>query len=149
MTGQSVRLTRTIAAPPDEVYRAFVEPELLRRWFCPRDFEVVDVEVDARVGGRHHTRIVAPDGSRHAFVCEIRELVPGERIVMTWIFEGRDPSSRSEESLVTVTLRESGPDTTELRLVHDRLVVRTPEEREGVREGWDEALEKLTSLYAT
>jgi uncharacterized protein YndB with AHSA1/START domain len=79
----SVQLTRTIDAPPDEVYRAFLEPAQLRKWFGPAGFEVANVDVEARVGGRHHTVIAAPDGTRRASVCEIRELVPGERIVMT------------------------------------------------------------------
>jgi uncharacterized protein YndB with AHSA1/START domain len=144
MSDQAIRLTRTIPAPPDDVYRAFLEPELLRQWFCPRDFEVVDVEIDARVGGRHHTTIVAPDGGRHAFACEIRELVPGARIVLIWTFE---PSDYPGESVLTVTLREAGPGTTELTLVHDRLAARPPDELDQVRGGWDEALDKLVSLY--
>jgi uncharacterized protein YndB with AHSA1/START domain len=144
-SGTAVRLTRTIGASPDDVYRAFLDPAQLRRWFGPRGFEVAEVDVDARVGGHHHTVIVAPDGSRHAFVCEIRELVPGERIVMDWVFEGPEPRADPEHSLLTVTLREASPGATELTLHHDRLGA--PEDREGVREGWTEALDRLGSLY--
>lgn len=44
MTPDSVRLTRTIHAPPEEVYRAWTEPDRLRRWFGPDGFEVLEVE---------------------------------------------------------------------------------------------------------
>jgi uncharacterized protein YndB with AHSA1/START domain len=143
----SLRLTRTIQTSPDEVYRALIEPSQLSLWFAPAGFEVTDVDVDARVGGRHHTVIVGPDDTRHAFVCEIRELVPGERIVMTFVFEGPEPVPEPHETLLTITLRETAPGTTELTLVHDRLLVPEPEEREEVRGGWDEALDKLVSIY--
>lgn len=142
-----VRLTRTIPAPPDEAYRAFLEPSQLRQWFGPAGFDVTEVDVDARVGGRHHTVIVAPDGTRHAFVCEIRQLVPGERITMTFVFEGPEPVPDPQETLLTVTFREVGAGATELTLVHERLRVPEPEEREEIRGGWNEALDRLVSLY--
>jgi uncharacterized protein YndB with AHSA1/START domain len=46
-----VRLHRTIAAPPDRVYEAWLEPELIQRWLAPGGVEVGRVEVDDRVGG--------------------------------------------------------------------------------------------------
>jgi uncharacterized protein YndB with AHSA1/START domain len=48
-----VRIERTIPAPPHEVYRAWLEPELMRRWLAPASFAVTRVEVDEREGGRY------------------------------------------------------------------------------------------------
>ena len=47
-----VRLERTIPAPPDQVYRAWLDPEVLRRWLAPGGLEVSRLELEARVGGR-------------------------------------------------------------------------------------------------
>ena len=46
-------LTRTIRAPRQRVFDAFVDPDLLRLWFAPRGFSVMGATVDARVGGRY------------------------------------------------------------------------------------------------
>ena len=48
----AVRLRRTIFATPDRVYRAWLDPDLLRRWLAPPGFVVTRVEVDERPGGR-------------------------------------------------------------------------------------------------
>jgi len=48
----SVRLRRTIFATPDRVYRAWFDPDLLRRWLAPPGFVVTRAEIDERVGGR-------------------------------------------------------------------------------------------------
>ena len=47
MTEFAVALTRTIPGPREEVYRAFLDPELLQRWMCPGDFAVVTASVEA------------------------------------------------------------------------------------------------------
>ena len=140
----AVELTRTIPAPPGDVYRAFLDPEELRRWFGPRGFEVTHVAVDERVGGRHRTELVSAEHGRHAFDCEIRELVPGERIALAWAFEDLDSPGEREETLLTVTLRATGSGTTALTLVHARLA---PGDGQGATEGWTEALDKLEALY--
>jgi uncharacterized protein YndB with AHSA1/START domain len=58
----AVRLQRTIPAPPERVYRAWLDPELLRRWLAPSSWEVTDVEVDERVGGHYRIWQRSPDG---------------------------------------------------------------------------------------
>lgn len=49
----AVRLQRTIPAPPERVYRAWLDPELMRRWLAPDALEVTRAEVDERVGGSY------------------------------------------------------------------------------------------------
>ena len=46
-----VRIERLISAPRSSVYRAWLEPEILRRWLAPGSMEVSRVEVEERVGG--------------------------------------------------------------------------------------------------
>jgi uncharacterized protein YndB with AHSA1/START domain len=76
-----VRLCRTIPAPPDRVYRAWLEPDMLRRWLAPAGLVVTHVEVDERAGGHHRIWQAGPDGEAGGFDCELLELVPDRRIV--------------------------------------------------------------------
>jgi uncharacterized protein YndB with AHSA1/START domain len=148
--GEAVRMTRTIEAPPEQVYRAFMDPAQLRRWFGPGGFEVVDAEIEPRVGGRHQTTVTGPRGISGRFVCEIRELVPDERIVMTWnwVFDTPPATADPRESLLTVTFHDAGRGRTELTLLHERLGQDPPDDAASVGSGWVEALDKLVALHA-
>jgi RNA polymerase sigma factor for flagellar operon FliA len=48
-----VRLRRIIFAPPERVYRAWLDPEVLRQWLAPTGLMVTRVEIDERAGGRY------------------------------------------------------------------------------------------------
>jgi uncharacterized protein YndB with AHSA1/START domain len=142
-----VRLQRMIAAPPDRVYRAWLEPELLARWMAPGALEVTRTEVDVRVGGRFRIWHAGPAGDVGGFEAELLELVPGERIVFRWGFVGPDRlAGPSYDSLLTITLREARDGATELTLVHERLdelAAALPDVADNVGRGWELALDKL------
>ncbi|MBO0705206.1 MAG: SRPBCC domain-containing protein [Candidatus Dormibacteraeota bacterium] len=146
----AVRVERTIPAPPHQVYRAWLEPDLLRRWMAP-GLQVSRVEVDERVGG--HYRIWHADAGIEmgGFECELLELVPDRRIVFRWGFAG---PQRTEgpvyDSVLTITLREA-PGGTALTLVHERLdalAAAMPDVAENVRPGWEFVLEKLAATLS-
>jgi uncharacterized protein YndB with AHSA1/START domain len=146
----AVRLQRRIPAPPDEVYRAWLDPGLLRRWLAPTGLEVTHAEVDERVGGRYRIWHAGTEGEVGGFECELLELVPSERIVVRWGFVGPDRlAGPTYDSQLTVTLREAPDGATELTLVHERLDdlrEALPNIAEGVGPGWEMALDKLAAL---
>jgi uncharacterized protein YndB with AHSA1/START domain len=148
MTG--VRLQRTIAASPDRVYRAWLEPDLLARWMAPGAFEVTRAEVDERVGGRLRIWHAGPEGDVGGFEAELLDLVPGELLVFRWGFVGPDRlAGPTYDSLLTITLREASDGATELTLVHERLdelAAALPEVADNVGRGWELALDKLEQL---
>ena len=152
-TGQTaVRLERTIPATPHQVYRAWLEPELLRRWMAPGGLEMIRAEVDERPGG--HYRIWHADAGTEAggFDCEILELTPGERLVFRWGFVGPDcAAGPCYDSLLTVTLRAAPGGGTVLTLVHERLdalAAAMPQVAANVGPGWESALDKLLAAVA-
>ena len=148
MTEFAVALTRTIPAPREDVYRAFLDPDVLQRWFCPGEFAVVTATVDEHVGGRHVVEMLAPDGMRLAFESVIRDLVPGERIVLDFAFVGPEPGMR-EDTLLTVTLTDAPDGGTEVRFDHERITLAPPDfDQPGVNAGWTSVLDKLEALYA-
>jgi uncharacterized protein YndB with AHSA1/START domain len=148
MTG--VRLQRTIAASPDRVYRAWLEPDLLARWMAPGAFEVTRAEVDERVGGRLRIWHAGPEGDVGGFEAELLDLVPGELLVFRWGFVGPDRlAGPTYDSLLTITLREASDGATELTLVHERLdelAAALPDVADNVGRGWELALDKLEQL---
>jgi uncharacterized protein YndB with AHSA1/START domain len=143
----AVRLQRTIPAPPERVYRAWLDPELLSRWMAPGSLNVTRAEVDQRVGGRYRIWHSGLEGEVGGFEAELLELVPAERIVLRWGFVGPDRlAGPTFDSLLTVTLREAPGGTTELTLIHERLDAlrdALPEVAAKVGVGWELALDKL------
>src|SRR5215475_14415591 len=56
-------LSRLIEAPPEKVYRAWTEPELLKQWFAPRPYTTPVAELDVRAGGASVIVMRSPDGN--------------------------------------------------------------------------------------
>ena len=144
-----VRLVRIIPAPPNRVYRAWLDPELLRHWLAPGAMQVNRIEVDERVGGHFRVWQGTDDGDAGGFECEILALEPGHRIVFRWGFVG---PARTDgpvfDSLLTVTLVDSPDQSTTLTLVHeklDALRAAMPAVADEVGAGWAMVLDKLVA----
>ncbi|HMU25924.1 MAG TPA: SRPBCC family protein [Solirubrobacterales bacterium] len=143
VSDQSVHLVKVVQAPPEMVYRAFIDPDELVRWMHPDAFTGVSASNDPRVGGRGEL-IHALDGEEvGGFNWQYLEVVPGRRLVMDWQFgpAGADPDGH--HSRLTIELREAGPGATEVSLTHDRLGDVPPGGPTGVSTGWTQALASL------
>jgi uncharacterized protein YndB with AHSA1/START domain len=138
-TEESVAQVRTLEAPAQKVFAAWIDAAQLQRWLAPI------AESDGRVGGRFRLEVRTPEGS-HVVAGEYRELVPGRRIVMTWVYEGPMVPAGKEATKVTVEFRPSGPNT-EVTVRHEGL--KHPTYRAAIRQGaWTEALKQLDSLLS-
>ena len=131
-----LELRRTLDAPPREVFEAWTRPETIRQWFAPGPMTVPLVEVDLRPGGRYRIAMREPDGTQYVATGTYEEVVPDERLVFTWTWEGGD----GEQTLVTVSLAERDGKT-ELLLVHERFA--TAASRSRHLDGWNGCLDKL------
>jgi uncharacterized protein YndB with AHSA1/START domain len=109
-----ILITREFDAPRHLVYRAYTEPDLIRRWWAGRRGEVTSVEVDLRVGGRWRYVMTASGGFEVAFHGEFREIVPDERLAYTEVYEGPggELPPGVEPPLNTATFAESDGRTT-------------------------------------
>ena len=107
-TDEQILITREFEAPRRLVYRAWTEPELVKRWWHANRGKVTVVEIDLRVGGKWRQVMVADDGMEVGFHGEYREIEPDERIVATEVYEGLPEGVSEEEggTLNTVTLEE-------------------------------------------
>ena len=100
-----ILITREFDAPRRLVWRAYTEPELIKRWWAGLRGTVTSVDVDLRVGGRWRYVMEANGGFEVAFHGEYREITPQERLVNTEAFEGI-PDPDGNAALVTTTLVE-------------------------------------------
>jgi uncharacterized protein YndB with AHSA1/START domain len=115
---EQILITREFNAPKYLVYRAWTTPELVKRWWSGRRGTMTSVEIDLRVGGRWRYVMAVEDGGEVAFHGEYREIVPGERIVTTEVFEMPGAAESDEGApLNTVTFTERGGRTTLMLLV--------------------------------
>jgi uncharacterized protein YndB with AHSA1/START domain len=140
----AVALERVIAAPRSKLYRAWLDPAMLARWFGPDDFSVTVASVDERVGGVHQVEMLDPDGGHHIFDSVIEELVPDERIVFTFRF---DPEA--EETKLTLTFSDADRGGTLLRLDHERITTGGSIDTQSVNVGWGQTLSKLQVFCET
>jgi uncharacterized protein YndB with AHSA1/START domain len=140
---QRVRMTRTVPAPREEVFRAWTDPERLKQWFGPGEFTIPEAEMDVRPGGEYLIVMQAPDGNRLRLKGAYREIQPPERLVFTWswglMWDG------APDSVVTVEFREAG-DATELVLTHGDFD--SDGELAPYRGGWESGLDKLERVFA-
>ena len=135
-----LEMTRLVRAPRERVWRAWTNPEELKRWWGPGLFTTPSAEVDLRPGGRYRLVMQPPGGEALLLTGTFREVVPPERLVYTWRWEVGVPDA--PESLVTVRFVDRGGETeVVLRHEHEPGSVLDP-----YRTGWESGLEKLASL---
>ncbi len=135
----SLTITRKLKASPDRCFRAWTDPQALKRWFCPGPNEVVLAETDPRVGGRYRVVTRTPDGEEHDVSGEFREVVANRKLVFTWAWG----STPERQSLVTVEFVPEG-DVTALTLTREHFADEAARDRH--RHGWTGALDKLAAF---
>lgn len=91
----TIRLHRVLRAPPERVYRAFVDADALCKWLPPHGFTAKMHHFDAKVGGGYRMSFTNfTTGGSHSFTVKYLELSPNERIVHTDQFD--DPNLPGE-----------------------------------------------------
>ncbi len=98
----SLTITRTIAARPEIVFDALIEPEGLKMWIGPDEGPVLIAESDGRVGGKFLLRFQMLDGSEHEAVGEYLEVERPRKLAMTWQWQNHDDRTVSR---IDVSLR--------------------------------------------
>jgi uncharacterized protein YndB with AHSA1/START domain len=105
----TVTVRRTFHAPRHAVWEAMTTPELVERWYGPARYRIEVPELDLRPGGRwRFLNIDKGDGTVWGFHGQYQEVVPDERIVQTWVFEG----APDETVVETATLEQRDGETT-------------------------------------
>lgn len=140
MTG-TVQLHHVLRAPPERVYRAFLDPDAMAKWLPPHGFVGKVHEMDARVGGGYRMSFTNfGTGHSHSFGARYTELVPNERIRHSDQFD--DPNLPGEMQ-VTILLKPVLCGT-DLQIVQEGIPAQIPVEFCYL--GWQESLSLLAQL---
>ncbi|MCW5694960.1 MAG: SRPBCC domain-containing protein [Pseudolabrys sp.] len=129
-----------IAAPPDRVWQALIDPAFTRQYFFG-----LATEIEPRSGGRFCLRW--PDGREH-ITGEVVDWSPPRRLCVSWDIQNMPPFSDLPTCLVTYDVEPAG-EVTRLTMTesHDWDIPR--EILLGGDEGWPKILSGLKSLVET
>jgi uncharacterized protein YndB with AHSA1/START domain len=137
----TIRLHRVLKAPPERVYKAFLDPDAMAKWLPPHGFTGRVHQMDARAGGSYKMSFTNfSTGKNHAFGGEFHELTPHERIRYTDRFD--DPNLPGAMA-VTVTLKQVAVGT-EVHITQEGVPDVIP--AEACYLGWQESLSLLAQL---
>jgi uncharacterized protein YndB with AHSA1/START domain len=141
MPTNTVRLQRVLRAPPERVYRAFLDADAMAKWLPPYGFTCKVHDMDAQVGGTYRMSFTNfTNDYGHSFGGVYRELVPFERIRYTASF---DDAHLPGEMQTTIVLKPVSCGT-ELNVVQEGLPEAIPIEMCYL--GWQESLAQLANL---
>ena len=155
-TQQELVIERIFDAPRELVWKAWTDPEHVKRWWGPKGFTSPACELDLRVGGKYLWAMRSSEGQDLWSTGVYREIVPLERIVCTNSFADENgnvvPASHYGitadlplEMLATVTFEELDGKT---KLTLEHSIPASLAEQVGAREGWSESFDKLAETLA-
>lgn len=137
----TIRLHRVVQAPPERVYRAFLDAGAMCKWLPPNGFTCQVHHLDPRVGGTYKMSFTNfTTGKSHSFGGEYLELMPNERLRY---FDRFDDPNLPGEMQTIVTLKKVSVGT-ELNIVQEGVPAAIP--AEACYLGWQESLTLLAKL---
>ena len=161
MDNKGIVIERIFDAPKELVYKAWTEPEMVKKWWGPEHFTAPSIKIDLKVGGMYIFAMHGPVDSqwdKDMYSAGIyKEIVPSEKLVVTDYFsdengkqmkpseQGQD-SNFPEEMTVTVRFEDVGEGKSKLTIEYPKP---TSEEqfqaifKSGMKEGWNSSLNKL------
>jgi uncharacterized protein YndB with AHSA1/START domain len=137
-------IRRVFDAPRELVFRLWTAPEHLVRWWGPKDFTTLAAEIDVRPGGAWRRRMRSPEGDVCVKSGVYREIVPPERLVLTYADEDAD-GRPGHETLVTVSFKDVGGKT---EVTLHQALFETVAARDSHAFGWTGCLERFAAYLA-
>jgi uncharacterized protein YndB with AHSA1/START domain len=145
---QETQMSREFNAPPNLVFKAHTDPDLIARWWGQKSSITTVDKLEARAGGLWRFVDRAADGSEYAFHGVFHEVTSPERIVWTFEFEGMP----GHVILETMTFEALADNKTRLvtssiyQSLEDRDTMIAYGMEEGAGESWDSLAELVQSM---
>jgi len=140
-------LTRIFDAPPEKVFRAWTEPELIKQWFAPLPWTTPYAETDVRPGGSNLITMRSPEGEDYPNPGVYLEVVENERLVITDAYTRAWEPSEQPFLTMILTFEDLGGKTRyTARVLHWSVADRERHEQMGFHAGWGQAADQLAEL---
>lgn len=157
-------LERTFDAPREKVWQTWTEPEMIKKWWGPKGFTAPEIKIDLRKGGNYLYCMrgqAGPDEPVRNFWSGgiFREIMPMEKIVLTDYFTNEKGAKVSpsyygmnkgfpEEMTLIINFEKRGK-STKLTLDYPNLGSMPTADREAMRQGWNQSLDKFEMTLKT
>lgn len=142
-------LERMVKATPEQMWRAWTDPELMKQWFTPAPWKTVHVETDVRVGGASLIVMQGPDGNEFPNRGVYLEVVPHKKLVFTDAYVSAwEPSAKPFMTGILTFEAEGDATRYKARVLHWSEEDRLAHEKMGFHEGWGKATHQLEALFA-
>lgn len=143
---REILISRTFAAKASIVFEAITTPEHIRRWWAPRSRgEMLNCEVDFRVGGKWRNTMRARGGGEVGFSGTFLEIQAPTKVVQTEIF---DPFPDAVSTVTTLLVESGGETKMTVRSVYPSQEVRDQVIASGMEDGMRESYRQLTETIA-
>jgi len=136
MAELTVNVTRVINAPIEKVFRAWVEPEQMKKWYSPEGMTTPEASSDNRKGGKYHVQMQIGD-QKMDMDGEYLEFDEPNKLVFTW---GHGSTK------VAVDFKKIDDNKTKVTLVHTGFA--SDQDRKQHDEGWVGTFNKLGKYFA-
>ena len=137
----TVKLHRVLAAPPEKVFKAFIDPDAMASWIPPYGFTCKVHSMDSKIGGGYKMSFTNfTTGTSQSFGGEYLEFTPNQLLKYTDKFD--DPNLPGQ-MITTVEFKKISCGT-ELFVTQEGIPEMIPTEMCYL--GWQESLDKLKRL---
>ena len=162
---KAIIIKRIFDAPMEMVWRAWTEPELIKKWWGPEGFTAPSIKVDLRVGGKYIFAMHGPEDSewdKDIYSAGIyKEIILNKKLVVTDYFSdengnmitpadsGMENPDFPKESTVTVLFEDAGNGKTKLSIIYAKPETVAQYQamlKSGMKEGWNSSFNKLEEV---
>jgi uncharacterized protein YndB with AHSA1/START domain len=144
---RELSLTRLINAPRAALFKAWTDPEILPKWFCPLPWTVSKAELDVRPGGASCIVMNGPNGEVFPNRGVYLEVVENEKIVFTDAFVAAwEPSEKPFVVGIITFEDEDGQTRYTARVRHWTIADYEDHQKMGFEAGWGKATDQLEAL---
>jgi uncharacterized protein YndB with AHSA1/START domain len=141
MTASTITIVRTVAATPERVYAAWVEPEQLAAWWWPQ-LAGTTYDLDVQLGGTYRIHSPAADLTASGMYTEVD---PPRRLAFTWHWVGHgEPDDYDGEDHVIVTFEPTDEGGTRVVVAHTSTV---HEPEGGAEQGWNDVMDRFATRW--
>lgn len=138
---------------PEQLWKGWTDPETLKKWFCPKPWQVTECRIELKPGGKFFTVMQGPEGERMPSEGCYLEVVPNQKLVWTNLmmeaYRPAPPDKMGFAFVGTVTFTKTNDGTIYKAVVaHGNEESRKQHEQMGFQEGWGAAFKQLEELYS-